>query len=195
MANSANVLKFLKRKKTGSTYSDNIYFGAEQRFVSALRGTSNNNLEEQNILGMDCIITSEWEDTTRIETKEFRNEELVTGYYILKSQIFNESSDSSFRENELFFTSDLINFQGEYLHIESDEAKFNDNENSVVIPSNLGTNVSIIAEIGEDFKIIRIDTLYYKNKNSELIKVSEKTTYEKKDNGKTITKSIIVNNL
>ena len=51
---SANVLKYFKRKKSGN-YEEPVYIGAEQRFVSALRGTNNHNLEEQSILGHDCI--------------------------------------------------------------------------------------------------------------------------------------------
>ena len=193
---SAKILKFLKRKIDSGTYGEDLYFGAEQKFVSALRGTSNNNLEEQSILGMDCIVTASWDNTNYIEVREFRNENVTTGYYILETTVFNASADSSFRGSEIFFTSDSINFSDDALLIESREALFDDLQKSVVIPQNLGGSTSIISEEepGEGFKKTRTDILFFQGKSGK-IQISEKTTYEKKTESTTITKAVIKNTL
>ena len=195
---SAKILKFLKRKTDSGTYGEDIYLGAEQKFVSALRGTHNNNLEEQSILGMDCIITSKWDERTYIEIREFRTEDVLTGYYILESKVLNTAADSSFRGSEVFFTTDLINFVGDALLIQSDEAVFDSIRQSVIIPQNLGNNTSIISEddnLTEDgFKMTRIDTLFFQGSNGK-VEISQKTTYEKKTDDITVTKSVITNKL
>ena len=51
----AEVIRYLKRKSS-SGFESPTYLGAEQRFVSALRNSSVNNLEEQYILGTDTYI-------------------------------------------------------------------------------------------------------------------------------------------
>lgn len=192
---SAKILKFLKRKTDSGTYGEDIYLGAEQKFVSALRGTNNNNLEEQNILGMDCIITASWEDTNYIEIREFRSENVTTGYYILETKVLNASTDSSFRGSEVFFTTDSINFLNEALVIQSEEAIFDNTKKSVIIPQNLGDSTSIISEEPEDdFKKVRTDTLFFQGKLGK-VQISQKTTYEKKTGGVTITKAVIKNTL
>jgi hypothetical protein len=65
----------IKQLKTlnGSSFSSPVYFGAEQRFIGAIRGANVDNLEEQYILGVDGVTTEEWDSTanTHTITKEF----------------------------------------------------------------------------------------------------------------------------
>lgn len=63
MANeyTAEVVRYLRRKNS-SGYDPITYLGAEQRFVSGLRNSNVNNLEEQYIAGTDTY-TEEYEDS------------------------------------------------------------------------------------------------------------------------------------
>lgn len=49
---NAEVIRYLGQKDENGDYSI-TWIGAEQRFVNALRNSSNNNLEEQYLLGVD----------------------------------------------------------------------------------------------------------------------------------------------
>ena len=71
---SKNVIKFLMTKGADG-FSTPSYLGAEQYFVSALRGSKNNNLEEQYLMGVDCITTS-WPTAEGVDriTKEYYND-------------------------------------------------------------------------------------------------------------------------
>lgn len=82
------------RQKDGSTFSSPINLGAEQRYVGALRQSHNDNLEEQSILGVDCVTTETWSGTTRTIVKEFHDGTQSTNFYILTTYIYNEIADS-----------------------------------------------------------------------------------------------------
>lgn len=60
---TAKVIRYLRRK--GSNGFENVtWLGSEQRFVASLRNSSNNNLEEQYLLGTDTYtIEYEGEDS------------------------------------------------------------------------------------------------------------------------------------
>ena len=55
-----NVLKYIWQRKGSNNElkEEPIYFGAEQRFVDPLLNTNLRNLEEQNIFGMDYVLTT-----------------------------------------------------------------------------------------------------------------------------------------
>ena len=64
MANSkyeAEVVRYLRKKTNGGYTEAPTYLGSEQKFVGALRNSNDNNLEEQFLLGTDCL-TTEWKD-------------------------------------------------------------------------------------------------------------------------------------
>ena len=190
---SANILKYLKRKKSGA-YEAPVYIGAEQRFVGAVRGTNNNNLEEQSILGLDCITTSYWDGTVYIEKKEFHNGTKANEFYILESKVYNAAPDAGFVEGSVQFSTDAIYFDNEYI-----VATANSNATIVdgvfTISQGGMSTISTIDEIDEDFKRIREDILFYKNKQNIKIEVSVRTVYEKEVNGITTTKVLIENKL
>lgn len=190
---SANILKYLKRKKSGA-YDAPVYIGAEQRFVGAVRGTSNNNLEEQSILGLDCITTSYWDKTVFIEKKEFHNGTKTNEFYILESKIYNAAPDAGFVEGSVQFSTDSIYFENEYIVANADANASFIGDVFTISQNNVST-IATIDEIDEDFKRIREDILFYKNKQNTVIEISTRTIYEKEVNGKTITKTLIENKL
>ena len=62
LKNQAKVIKYLRQKTGNDNSFDTInWFGAEQRFVSALRNSNVNNLEEQYIIGTETY-TLEYQD-------------------------------------------------------------------------------------------------------------------------------------
>lgn len=70
----------------GSSYTP-YDIGAEQRFIGALRASNNNNLEEQLLLGPDCI-TQRWTDNNKTYVvKTFWNgqDELTEGCYSIET--------------------------------------------------------------------------------------------------------------
>lgn len=190
---SVNILKYLKRKKSG-TYESPVYIGTDQRFITAIRGTSNNNLEEQNLLGLDCIKTSYWENTTLCTRTEFRSESKTNEFYFLETREYNAAANGQIFGDTVQFDTDLIYFENVDVVIESDKSYFEGE--AVVIPSDL-QNAEVITLSLEDegFKKTREDHLYYRNKNNVDIEVSIKTTYKKEENGITTVKSIITNQL
>ena len=190
---SANILKYFKRKKSG-VYEAPVYIGAEQRFVGALRGTNNNNLEEQSILGLDCITTAYWNESIYIEHKEFHDGTKPNEYYILESKIYNALPDAGFTEETVQFATDLLYFENEYLMVKPEANASFTNDTFIISQSGLNV-VATIDEIDEDFKLIREDSLFYKNNKNALITVSTKMTYEKEVNGITTTKVLINNKL
>ena len=128
----AECIKQLKTKNNGS-FSSPVYFGAEQRFVGALRGCHLDNLEEQYILGVDCVTTEEWTSDmkTHTITKEFHDSTQSTDNYykliivehldkIISSSItggimtvsddenVSETTDVEIRKESLYFNERLV---------------------------------------------------------------------------------------
>lgn len=195
---SANIIKYLKRKKSGG-YEEPVNIGAEQRFVTALRGTNNNNLEEQNILGSDCITTSYWKNSVLYEIREFRDSSRTSNYYVMKSQVYNDTAMTSFSilnttvqwvEDVLQFTSDRAQFEsnGTLLTIKGD-ASFDLSSGTLIIAEKSDSDTE------EGTYLVRQDILYYINSSGNEVKVSTKKTFETVEDGKTVTKYIITNHL
>jgi hypothetical protein len=100
-----NVIKKIKTKNNDS-FSSTMYLGAEQRFVGALRGnTGVDNLEEQYIIGVDCITWEKWSGTDHKHTitKEFRNGEQSTDYYKLVCEYNKEEEFEIFKTETLYY--------------------------------------------------------------------------------------------
>ena len=86
MSYTQSVIKEI-RQKTPTGFSGPIMLGPEQKYVSALLNSHNNNLEEQFILGLDCLTVSWEDDGVKYTTKKFFDGNTATvsenGYYIL----------------------------------------------------------------------------------------------------------------
>lgn len=196
----ANVVKFLKRKINGN-YEEAVHIGAEQQFVSALRNSNNNNLEEQTLLGLDCVETGAWIGTVYHVVKEFHDGSKTKGFYLLDSLIYNAVSDSQIAGEEIQFNSNVVSIDGEFLVIQSEEASITgalDEEQILYVPQNFSSSLAVVnlnALDVDGFTKIQEDTLKYRKSETEDIVISTKTTWQKIDENKNaITKSIIVNN-
>ena len=81
-----------KAKNSDITYQ----IAAKQFLVEPLRGSTGvNNLEEQFLLGVDCVTTEQEDSSTHVKTivQEFRNADSVTtNYYTITSTIQPEPS-------------------------------------------------------------------------------------------------------
>lgn len=92
-----DIVKSLKRKTNGGYTESPVYLGAEQRFVSALRNSNNNNLEEQFLLGTDCL-TSQW-------TSEDGNIHIVKEFYVQPNDYEEKDDDNleSYRISSIIY--------------------------------------------------------------------------------------------
>lgn len=158
----SELIRYFKQKVDDSTYSSPVYLGAYPQYVSALRQSHNANLEEQLILGTDCITTETWglENEAMVHSivKEFHDGKQSTDYYKLTIKIYDEVSDFNVNESILVLGSD----------------------NDTPTTSNT-SNFSL-----------KIEILSYINSNGEEIKISTKTTTKDYSIDNTvITKEII----
>ena len=91
---TATVINSLTKKAENSDIAYQI--AAKQFLVEPLRGSTGvNNLEEQFLLGVDCVTTEQEDSSTHVKTivQEFRNADSVTtNYYTITSTIQPEPS-------------------------------------------------------------------------------------------------------
>lgn len=91
---TATVINSLTKKAENSNTTYQI--ASKQFLVEPLRGSTGvNNLEEQFLLGVDCVITEQEDSSTHVKTivQEFRNADSVTtNYYTITSTIQPEPS-------------------------------------------------------------------------------------------------------
>ena len=161
-----NVIKTIQQKDSLGSYNSPVFFGAEQRFVGALRQSNNNNLEEQSILGLDCITTEyvRKEDYVRIIKKEYRNPDITTNYYVLDIEVYDG--------------------------VENSNAYFDDATETLVI-----TGSGEAAADSPTFVDVRKETLSYVNENGGIDIISTKLIQKKTENGVTTMQEVITNNL
>ena len=187
-----NIVKFFFTKGDNG-FSTPSYLGAEQYFVSPLRGSSNNNLEEQYLMGVDCITTS-WTTEEGVDrvTKEFYNiqKENPNNYYIL--EIYNYNTNTNIEE---------------YIGMVDGIKSFIVDENNGTVENNELTldNINLYSIDSDDNIIINPNNvivqkaeLYFVGLDNERTLVSTRlnlrTTFEDGTN-KVVEKSFIVNHL
>lgn len=98
------------RKKNSGVFEAPVKIGAEQKFISTLLNSHNNNLEEQYLLGVDCLVSAWMDNESQIAyvTKKFFNGDVNSltsdGYYILfiEDYLHQEVGDYYFRDEGLF---------------------------------------------------------------------------------------------
>ena len=112
----AEVIRYLRRKSS-SGFEPPTYLGAEQRFVSALRNSSVNNLEEQYILGTDTYSETYVDEQGNkiVETSYHINDAMhsVTDYYKIISTTYTNGTinkDFFFDNNSLKLPNDSVLF-------------------------------------------------------------------------------------
>lgn len=179
----SEVIRQLKQKIDNSTYSSPIYLGAHPQYVGALRKSHNANLEEQLILGTDCVTTETWEleDESMVHNiiKEFHDGTETADYYKLTAKIYDEISDFEVDDNVLVFSSRS--------HVV--------NEQKLVLSSGSGVSDQILVltsnpSSAANFGLKR-EVLSYIDTNGNEIKISTKITTQERTDETIITKEII----
>jgi len=217
MSYSHSVITELRRKMSGG-FETPVKLGAEQRFVKAMPNSHNNNLEEQNIMGVDNIMSFWTNENVKYVTTKFFDGDIThvtnNGYYILFEQDYHEKkvpSDFYFSESSLFlpeysksganFKLEKIDEKGNRIYSLVLDDPENYSELSRMYTYDSANNT---LEINPDFQIIKHDFLCFRvdlSNNSDTriksdILISEKITSKRiEDSGKTIVKSQIINYL
>lgn len=202
MAYQHSIIKEIRQKTSSGDFGSPTNIGAEQRFVSALLNSHNNNLEEQNILGSDCVTITWQDDEENIQyvTKKFYNGDLSSvsnkGYYILFATYYDKK--------EFYFENKTL-FLPEY---EISKAAFRQIDDNLVLRGEDSdiysiNNVTNMVEINPSFKTIKEEVLCLRTdisdtsdiqSNSDIL-ISEKKTIYKNENGKTYIIESIINHL
>ena len=182
----AEVIRYLRRKSS-SGFESPTYLGAEQRFVSALRNSSVNNLEEQYILGTDTYSETYVDEQGNkiVETSYHINDTMhsVTDYYKIISTTYTNGII-----NEDFF------FDNDSLKLPNDSVLFGDGSTSYPNENELyGESNKIFAIDNSEMKIypssyttIKKEELHYISNNgaTDLLVLTKITGKRYEDNGK-----------
>lgn len=108
------------RQKNGDNFSSPINLGADQRYVGPLRQSNNDNLEEQTLLGVDCITTESWNGTTHIIKKEFHDGTQSTDFYILTTEVYDDNVESFVSNQNLILTNNDFEITNTFKTIRKD---------------------------------------------------------------------------
>lgn len=107
------VIKYLRKKDTSTeeNFQSPIHFGTKPCFVSAIRNSNLNNLEEQLIFGTDDYIVT-WEDNegNTVIDQSFRTNNKLIDYYNMRSIIYKDEKmygDVSFDQTNLDISNKL----------------------------------------------------------------------------------------
>ena len=193
-----DVVRYFKRK-TATGYEDPVYFGAEQRFITGLRNSGVNNLEEQFLLGTDTYTETYYDnDGNTIIEKSFHinDNSNYDNYYKIKTIIYKEggSVDASFY------------FDGNELVMPNDSNKILFGDGSITYPS-LETLYAIDTESFDfnndsfnifitDFTTLQKDELYFVSNGTETLILTKITSKRfVKDGHKMAVKESITNHI
>lgn len=203
---SGKVIRYIKQKLDDGGFDSPLYLGSETRFVSSMRGTNLNNLEEQLLIGCDTI-TEEWIDedgNTRI-SKKFQDSSISFGYYRLDSIIYSKENISS---SDFFIEKDETN-ESLVLYLPDDiteqeissELRGETTETvnyNIFYANNIDTyaigNNTLSVSPSSGF-LIRKDILYFISAEATSVVIEKETTQGYTAQGKKILKEKIYNHL
>lgn len=199
MAFNENVISKLSKKS--STGFDTPYpIGTDAKYISGVRGTHVNNIEEQFLIGFDCITTTEiLEDGTEFVVQEFRDDTVTQEYYIIETHNFAnfETAKHFLKKNALYLPSELTDnkFTSDDQPAGAGSVSFVGIDTSVYSFSDDGSTLQIIAQQKADAPVVSLSVLKYQSKTgTDPIKVAEKILYAAEDiSGKVVQKQIIKN--
>ena len=199
MAFNENVISKLSKKS--STGFDTPYpIGTDAKYISGVRGTHVNNIEEQFLIGFDCITTTEiLEDGTEFVIQEFRDDTVTQEYYIIETHNFAnfEAAKHFLKKNALYLPGDLADnkFTSDDQPAGAGSVSFVGIDTSVYSFSDDGSTLQIIAQQKADAPVVSLSVLKYQSKiGTDPIKVAEKILYAAEDiSGKVVQKQIIKN--
>ena len=199
MAFNENVISKLSKKS--STGFDTPYpIGTDAKYISGVRGTHVNNIEEQFLIGFDCITTTEiLEDGTEFVVQEFRDDTVTQEYYIIETHNFAnfEAAKHFLKKNALYLPYDLADnkFTSDDQPAGAGSVSFVGIDTSVYSFSDDGSTLQIIAQQKADAPVVSLSVLKYQSKiGTDPIDVAEKILYAAEDiSGKVVQKQIIKN--
>ena len=199
MAFNENVISKLSKKS--STGFDTPYpIGTDAKYISGVRGTHVNNIEEQFLIGFDCITTTEiLEDGTEFVIQEFRDDTVTQEYYIIETHNFAnfEAAKHFLKKNALYLPGDLADnkFTSDDQPAGAGSVSFVGIDTSVYSFSDDGSTLQIIAQQKADAPVVSLSVLKYQSKiGTNPIDVAEKILYAAEDiSGKVVQKQIIKN--
>ena len=199
MAFNENVISKLSKKS--STGFDIPYpIGTDAKYISGVRGTHVNNIEEQFLIGFDCITTTEiLEDGTEFIIQEFRDDTVTQEYYIIETHNFAnfEKAKHFLKKNALYLPGDLKDnkFTSDDQPAGAGSVTFVGVNTEVYSFSADGSTLQIIAQQKADAPVVSLSVLKYQSKiGTDPINVAEKILYAAEDiNGKVVQKQIIKN--
>ena len=199
MAFNENVISKLSKKS--STGFDTPYpIGTDAKYISGVRGTHVNNIEEQFLIGFDCITTTEiLEDGTEFVIQEFRDDTVTQEYYIIETHNFAnfEAAKHFLKKNSLYLPGDLADnkFTSDDQPAGAGSVSFVGIDTSVYSFSDDGSTLQIIAQQKADAPVVSLSVLKYQSKiGTDPIDVAEKILYAAEDiSGKVVQKQIIKN--
>ena len=206
MANTNNVIHYIRQKAINGFDEPITYLGTEPRFISPIINSTANNFEEQYILGADTYVEvyTDNNNNTVIEKSFHKNSNeantIYTDYYKVKTTVYDEGAQRDFYfSGNQFIVADEV-----------DAMVFGDG--SLSYP-NLNTLYAIddggmFSFDGETFNInatlndliIRQDELFFVSSNGTVeTPILTKRIYKKyineNNNAKVIFKEIIENHL
>ena len=199
MAFNENVISKLSKKS--STGFDTPYpIGTDAKYISGVRGTHVNNIEEQFLIGFDCITTTEiLEDGTEFVVQEFRDDTVTQEYYIIETHNFAnfETAKHFLKKNALYLPGDLADnkFTSDDQPAGAGSVTFVGVNTEVYSFSADGSTLQIIAQQRTDAPVVSLSVLKYQSKiGTDPIDVAEKILYAAEDiSGKVVQKQIIKN--
>lgn len=199
MAFNENVISKLSKKS--STGFDTPYpIGTDAKYISGVRGTHVNNIEEQFLIGFDCITTTEiLEDGTEFVVQEFRDDTVTQEYYIIETHNFAnfEAAKHFLKKNALYLPNDLADhkFTSDDQPAGAGSISFVGIDTSVYSFSDDGSTLQIIAQQKTDAPVVSLSVLKYQSIiGTAPVDVAEKILYAAEDiSGKVVQKQIIKN--
>ena len=199
MAFNENVISKLSKKS--STGFDTPYpIGTDAKYISGVRGTHVNNIEEQFLIGFDCITTTEiLEDGTEFVIQEFRDDTVTQEYYIIETHNFAnfEAAKHFLKKNALYLPRDLADnkFTSDDQPAGAGSVSFVGIDTSVYSFSDDGSTLQIIAQQKADAPVVSLSVLKYQSIiDTAPVDVAEKILYAAEDiSGKVVQKQIIKN--
>ena len=199
MAFNENVISKLSKKS--STGFDTPYpIGTDAKYISGVRGTHVNNIEEQFLIGFDCITTTEiLEDGTEFVIQEFRDDTVTQEYYIIETHNFAnfDAAKHFLKKNALYLPGDLADnkFTSDDQPAGAGSVSFVGIDTSVYSFSDDGSTLQIIAQQKTDAPVVSLSVLKYQSIiGTAPVNVAEKILYAAEDiSGKVVQKQIIKN--
>ena len=199
MAFNENVISKLS-KKSSTGFETPYPIGTDAKYISGVRGTHVNNIEEQFLIGFDCITTTEiLEDGTEFVVQEFRDDTVTQEYYIIETHNFAnfEAAKHFLKKNALYLPGDLADnkFTSDDQPAGAGSVSFVGIDTSVYSFSDDGSTLQIIAQQKTDAPVVSLSVLKYQSIiGTAPVDVAEKILYAAEDiSGKVVQKQIIKN--